>query len=95
MTGGHVEEGGLFINDIMMNTSKVSINDNMIYPGIINELGGIGQEKGRVLFESTGPRKSKDGIIMCIYLQGKNHNIILCALLLEKRKLLLGVGSIK
>ena len=59
MTGGHVEEAGLFINDIVMNTSRVSINDNMIYPGIINELGGIGQEKVRVLFESTGPREFK------------------------------------
>jgi len=64
MAGSHVEEGGLFINDIMMNTSKLSIDDNMIYPGIINELRGIGQEKGRVLFKSTGPRKPKDGIIM-------------------------------
>jgi hypothetical protein len=53
MAGSHIEEGGLFINDIMMNTGRVSINDNMIYPGIINELGGIGQEKGRVSFEST------------------------------------------
>jgi len=28
MTGDHVEEGGLFINDIMMNTSRVPIDDN-------------------------------------------------------------------
>ena len=67
MTGGHVEEAGLFVNDIVMNTSRVSINHNMIYPGIINELGGMGQEKGRVLFESTGPRKPKDGIIVGAY----------------------------
>jgi len=67
MAGSHVEEGGLFINDIMMNTSRFSIDDNMIYIGIINELGGIGQEKDRILFESTGPRKSKDGIIMGVY----------------------------
>ena len=45
MTGGHVEQAGLFVNDIVINTSRVSINHNMIYPGIINELGGIGQEK--------------------------------------------------
>jgi len=64
MTGGHIEEGGLFINDIIMNTGRLSINDNMIYPGIINELGGIGQGEGRVLFKSAGPRKSKDRIIM-------------------------------
>ena len=62
MTGSHVEEGGLFVNYIMMNTGRVPIDDNMIYPGIINELGGIGQEEGRVLFESTGLRKSKDRI---------------------------------
>ncbi len=47
VTGRHVEEGGLIINDIMMNTGRVSINDNMIYPGIINELVGIGQEEGK------------------------------------------------
>jgi len=47
MTGSHVEEGGIFINDIMMNTSRGSINNNMVYPGIINELGGIGQEECR------------------------------------------------
>jgi len=51
----------------MMNAGRVSTNDNMIYLGIIDELGGIGQEKGRVFFESTGPRKSKDGIIVGIY----------------------------
>ena len=28
MTGGHVEEGGLFFNDIMMNTGRVPIDDN-------------------------------------------------------------------
>ena len=67
MSGGHVEEGGLFINDIVMNTSRLSINNNMVYPGIINELGGIGYEKGRFLFESTGPRKSKNGIMVCVY----------------------------
>ncbi len=58
MTGGHVKEGGLFFNGIVINTSRVSINNNMIYLCIINELAGIGQEKGRVSFESTGPRKS-------------------------------------
>ena len=68
MTGGHVEEGGLSFNDIMMNTSRLCINDSMIYPGIINGLGGVGQENGRVFFESTGPRESKDGIIVGIYL---------------------------
>jgi len=67
MAGGHVEEEGLFINDIMMNTGRLSIDDNMIYPGIINELGSIGQEEGRVLFKSTGPRKSKHGIIVGVY----------------------------
>jgi len=30
MTGGHVEEGGRFINDIMMNTGRLSIDDNMV-----------------------------------------------------------------
>ncbi len=44
MTGGHVEEGGLFFNGIVINTSRVSINNDMIYLGIIDELGGIGQE---------------------------------------------------
>jgi len=53
MTGGHVEEGGFFINDIMINTGRLSINNNMIYPGIINKLGGIGQDKGGALFEPT------------------------------------------
>jgi len=67
MTGGHVEEAGLFVNDIVINTSRVSINHNMIYPGIINELGGMGQEKGRVFLKSTGPRKPKEGIIVCVY----------------------------
>jgi len=50
MTGSYVEEGALFIKDIMMNTSGFSINNNMVYPCIVNELGGIGQEKGRALF---------------------------------------------
>ncbi|MBA7633864.1 hypothetical protein ES703_41435 [subsurface metagenome] len=45
MTGCHVEEGGLFINDIVMNTSRVCSNNNMVYLGIINELGGIGLRK--------------------------------------------------
>ena len=42
MTGGHVEEAGLFVNDIVINTTRVSTNNNMIYPGIINQLGGTG-----------------------------------------------------
>ena len=45
MTGCHVEEGGLFINDIVMNTSRVCSNNNVVYLGIINELGGIGLRK--------------------------------------------------
>jgi hypothetical protein len=66
MAGSHVEKAGLVVNDIMLDAVRVPLDRDMVYLGIIHELGGVCNGLCALLGKPATAAKGKNSIVMGI-----------------------------